>query len=300
MAVSITPLADTLGTCCTSDGQISLLELERAPLLEQVRATGAILFRGFGASPEEFKAFSGRLSSHFMAYRGGAIPRAQVEGDRTVLAVTGSHLGYAVSLHGEMYYMKQRPAVIWFYCAVPAETAGETTIADGEQFYQQLSPATRSCLASQLLAYHRTYPDGLWQRVYQTEDLAVVADICGENEIQFSFDPIARSLTTRSLRSALSTSVYTQRPVFINNILPLLDGIVGDTESRVSWADGSEISAALAAELRAIAAELTIPIAWQAGDVLLLDNTRWLHGRRAYSDARRDIHVRLGGPLLTA
>ncbi|NJL00476.1 MAG: TauD/TfdA family dioxygenase [Spirulinaceae cyanobacterium SM2_1_0] len=271
-----------------------LLALDPTTLLDRLRTTGVVLLQNFRASPDEFKQLSGQLSTNFMPYRGGAIPRAQVGNDSTVLAVTGSHLRYAVSLHGEMYYMKQRPSVIWFYCAVPAAEAGETTVADGELFYARLQPETRSLFASQDLVYWRTYPDGVWQRVYQTDDLDELARICAENEIEFELEAATRSLTTRSTRSAISTSRYTQNPVFINNILPLLDGIVGETTSYVRLADGSEIPTTVATELRSLAEELTIPIAWQPGDLLLIDNTRWLHGRHAYTDAKRDIHVRLG------
>jgi len=294
MSMAIAPLADPLGTCIQSGGQTPLLALAPAEVLAHFRTSGVVLFRGFGASPEEFKQFSSQLSTNFMPYRGGAIPRSQVGDDSTILAVTGSHLRYAVSLHGEMYYMKQRPSIIWFYCAVPADEDGETTIADGEAFYERLRPETRSLFTEQDLVYERTYPDGIWQRVYQSEALDAVASICAENEIAWEFDAATRSLTTRSVRSAISTSRFSQKPVFINNILPLLDRIVGETESSVRLTDGSEIPKAVQAELRAIAEELTIAIAWQCGDLVLIDNTRWLHGRRAYRDPRRDIHVRLG------
>ncbi len=297
MSIAIAPLANQLGTCIRCEGRTSLLDLDPELVRDRFRSTGIVLFRDFAASPAEFKTFSNQFSGSFMLYRGGAIPRARVGDDDTVLAVTGSQLRYAVSLHGEMYYMKQRPAAIWFYCAVPAAEDGETTVADGVAFYQRLQPATRSLFAEQDLVYQRTYPDGVWQRVYQTDDLAAVAAICAENEIDTHFDPERRSLTTRSVRSALATSRYGQQPVFINNILPLLDRIVGETESTVRLADGSEIPAAMQAELRSLAEELTIPVRWQPGDLLLIDNTRWLHGRRAYTDARRDIHVRLAETL---
>jgi alpha-ketoglutarate-dependent taurine dioxygenase len=44
----------------------------------------------------------------------------------------------------------------------------------------------------------------------------------------------------------------------------------------------------------AAAQRLTIAVPWRAGDVLLVDNSRYLHGRRAFKDAGRTVMVRMG------
>jgi alpha-ketoglutarate-dependent taurine dioxygenase len=50
-------------------------------------------------------------------------------------------------------------------------------------------------------------------------------------------------------------------------------------------------------ELRRVEAELSQPLAWQPDDVLMVDNTRYLHGRRKFSDMSREIYVRLSSSL---
>ena len=56
-----------------------------------------------------------------------------------------------------------------------------------------------------------------------------------------------------------------------------------------------ELPANWLAEVRALADDLTVDIRWSAGDVAIVDNTRWLHGRRAFpADSDRSILVRMG------
>jgi alpha-ketoglutarate-dependent taurine dioxygenase len=49
---------------------------------------------------------------------------------------------------------------------------------------------------------------------------------------------------------------------------------------RLTFADGSILPEAVWDELAWLTERLTVEVAWRAGDVLMLDNTRILHGRR--------------------
>lgn len=49
-------------------------------------------------------------------------------------------------------------------------------------------------------------------------------------------------------------------------------------------------------ELNEIAERISIEISWQKGDILMIDNTRIMHGRRAFEDKQRDIYIRLCSP----
>jgi alpha-ketoglutarate-dependent taurine dioxygenase len=49
-------------------------------------------------------------------------------------------------------------------------------------------------------------------------------------------------------------------------------------------------------ELNAIAEKITAEINWQKGDILMVDNTRIMHGRRAFVDDKRNIYIRLCSP----
>lgn len=279
------------GVTLTSN-QAELSSCDRDAVIALFQSAGLLLFRGFSVTPQQFKAFTEQFSTSFMPYIGGAIPRDTINGDQTFLTVTGSKIGYAVPLHGEMYYMEHRPKVVWFYCEMPPLSQGETTVCDGIEVFKQLSPTTQALLRTKRLKYIRVYPKHVWQQMYQTENLQVVAQVCQANAIEFYYDAATQSLRTESVRPAVF-SYRDGQEVFINNMLPLLAGVMGETKSSVQFEDDSEIPAAVHAEVKAVSDQLTLPIQWQQGDVLMIDNTRFLHGRRAYSDSQRNIYVRL-------
>jgi hypothetical protein len=48
--------------------------------------------------------------------------------------------------------------------------------------------------------------------------------------------------------------------------------------------DGSVIPAALVEAVKQVSGRLTAAVAWQQGDLLMLDNSRFMHGRTAVQD----------------
>ncbi|MEO8890080.1 MAG: TauD/TfdA family dioxygenase, partial [Coleofasciculaceae cyanobacterium] len=55
----------------------------------------------------------------------------------------------------------------------------------------------------------------------------------------------------------------------------------------------SKIPESVIDEIQTITEQLIQLVAWQKSDVLMIDNTRLMHGRRAFADNQRDIYVRL-------
>lgn len=49
--------------------------------------------------------------------------------------------------------------------------------------------------------------------------------------------------------------------------------------------DRSQVPDALLAAVKSVSDRLTAPISWQRGDLLMIDNTRFMHGRTAVHDA---------------
>ncbi|MBW4696650.1 MAG: TauD/TfdA family dioxygenase [Aphanocapsa lilacina HA4352-LM1] len=285
---------EKFGTTYDAAPGIGLFDLDFEWVIEAFRTTGYVYFSGFGADTEAFKRFSEKFCTEFRPYVGGAYSRETIGGDKTLMSVTGHKLRFAVPLHGEMYYALYRPSVIWFYCATPALSGGETTVADGIRFWRMLSPATRELFTSQRLKYIRTYPDGTWQGIYQTDSPEEVTAIAAANRMAVHFGE-QRTVTTEFLCPAFVASPDGKHEVFINNILPVVgQERAGSTASLVRLEDGSAIPDAVLAELQAVAQALTVALPWKSGDLVMINNTRAMHGRRAFADDQRDIYVRLG------
>lgn len=61
----------------------------------------------------------------------------------------------------------------------------------------------------------------------------------------------------------------------------------------IKFEDGSLISEKTIREIKKVMNKLTEVIRWQTGDLVMVDNSKFLHGRRAFNDNRRQIFVLL-------
>ena len=52
-------------------------------------------------------------------------------------------------------------------------------------------------------------------------------------------------------------------------------------------------------EVNKNAEKITTEISWKKGDILMVNNTIIMHGRRAFADNKRDIYLRLCSPAFT-
>jgi hypothetical protein len=213
------------------------------------------------------------------------------------MTVTEPSHRFGIPLHGEMYYAKERPQILWFHCVRPANEAGQTTVADGATIYQALAADTRAFFETQRIRYICRFPVGRWQNLFKTTDLDVVADYCRRNDLHLRVDGEG-SLITEYLTCAISISKYSGARVFINNVFAMTQWeALGMSHRIVRMEDGRPISADILSELRRVEQRTTLEVSWRDGDILMLDNTRLLHGRRAFSDVQREIYVRLCGTL---
>ena len=259
-------------------------------------------FRGFPNSPETFEKFTTSFGGDFMTYMGGGYKRRTINegGDKSIMSVN-YYLGseeqskFSLPLHGEMYYIKRRPELMWFYCVCPAESEGETTVCDGEAILAGLKPSTRDLFANQRLRYIRYYPDGEWQKRFQTDDLDAIEEFAHANDMSIKIDKTARTVHTEYYYPAVVEGKWSGAPAFINNILPVVwQEVAGKKDDNiVRLEDGSKIPDEVVAELQQVSDSLTRLIEWQPADIAMVDNTRVLHGRRAFSDERRQIYSRM-------
>ena len=157
MNISYSQLTKTFGTKIESFSHDNILHFPTSEVDNLLKNSSLLLFRGFAIDTEKFKEFSNSICQDFLAYVGGAYSRDMINEDKTLLSVTGHKLHFAVPFHGEMYYKKYKPELLWFYCANPPLKDGQTTICDGIEVYEHLSPKTQELLTNSQIKYMRTY-----------------------------------------------------------------------------------------------------------------------------------------------
>ena len=222
------------------------------------------------------------------AFVHGSSNRAKVSFDGTVVEVVKGTKD--MPLHRELAYVPWSPDIIWFHCKVPARKDGETTFCDGVRFAESLRPFALEAFLKKNIRYVHNWEPNHWKGFLQTDTIqSAVQELSRFRQV--------RILDTQNecLRFDYETSAIVDvngRPAFLNSIAnmkePRLKGFC-----EVIFEDGSGIPEDLLSEIHAAGTRCTDQLAWQPGDIILADNNRVMHGRRAF-EGTRTIHTRFG------
>lgn len=260
---------------------------------------GAVAFRGLDC-PERlsFVELIELIGSRVMDIKEESSRRTHLGG--SVYTATDHPSQYDIFPHHESSYSLCVPSRIFFLCVRGAEDGGETLLADGCAVWSRIAPQTRHKFDTLGWALHRRYGDGFgvgWQQAYATEDRREVEQHCLVNDTQAWWDD--SNLFTRQARSATLFHPVLRQPVWFNHIcffhrtaipgdlLQLLleegRGLPFDT----TYGNDEPIDAAVVEELRAAYRACSVSFKLLATDVLVLDNLRIAHGRRAFTGDRQ-------------
>jgi alpha-ketoglutarate-dependent taurine dioxygenase len=274
---------------------------------------GAVLFRAFAVDgPDGFRSAVKPMLGQPMSYIEGASPR--VSRGAGVYTSTEYPADITVALHNELSYSHQWPARVAFYCRHPAGEGGATPIADSRKVYQRLAGSrAAAALRTSGVRYTRQMqrrrgPGVCWPVVFATEDEAEVEEYCNQAGIEFEWRPDG-ALRTSQVRPAALRHPVTNEPVWFNQAHqwhPSNAGPEGEAVLReifadalpmnASFGDGTEIGPEVLAEVRAAYDAHYTAFAWQAGDLMVLDNMLTAHGRAPFSGSR-EVLVSMGHPL---
>ena len=132
----------------------NILSLDVKQVQSLFKSSGMLLFRGFDVTDQIFPAFVGSFTSQFLKDYGNS--KKSDPGGGFVQSVTVGNK--PIALHCENAVSAERPDIIWFYCAVPAKTGGETTFCDGVAVWRELSETTKESFLSKKVRYTITVP----------------------------------------------------------------------------------------------------------------------------------------------
>ncbi|MFB8798798.1 MAG: TauD/TfdA family dioxygenase [Microcoleus sp.] len=290
MKVNTQLLSENVGQQIINRDNINIFDLDREEIINLFQSYGVLLFRGFENSVDTFTQFTNSLSKDFLDYTGGLFNRRVINGNATILSV--NDFQDEIKLHGEMYYQQNIPLMVWFFCAHPASQDGETIICDGRQLFNELSSPLKELFTNKKLKYNLGHLDKeAWQKRYKTDDLRVLEQTCRSNNLIWQINA-DESIDLQYICPAIHPSRCGKYPTFINSLLPVKQA----APNALRFDDDAEITEDIVSELNEVADRITTEISWQTGDILMVDNTRIMHGRRAFSDTQRDIYLRLCSP----
>ena len=300
MAHKVSPFFEGCGTEVRGNGNADLLKLDKKEVIGHFNRSGLVFFTGFASNTEKFKRFSDLFGSDFGNYAGGSHGRAKVKGYQDI-AETHSYAfggppvgGDCIPAHAEMTYLENYPKIVWFACARPPIAAGETTIYDGIEFWDMLSSSTRKLFSKKRIKYTAFYPQPKWPEIFQASTIEGVKAVCQKNGVGFKVgDFVSGGKVLYTSYSCWAARKHRfGKTAFLNHILTSLwVESLGASFVRVRFEDSTRIPHEVAIELFETSESIAHEIAWQAGDIAMIDNTRFLHGRRGFF-GRRNVHIR--------
>ncbi len=301
--IVIEPFSDVAGAVARlSDPQADLETLDIAPAQQALKDFGAVIFRDWQISLEQFERFSNRFSDDYMDITGSGSYRKNADGaqDGTIQNVAyvygvKKQRTFGLPLHADRSYVKTQPELIWFYCKRPADADGLTFIADGERIWESLSERAREVFEARRLKYIRDYPDGHWQVAFHSDDPKDMQAYCADNDLAVEMRDDGSVITEYVKPAVVPSTRFRDRRAFVNSILiqHWQEEGLGRKNALVRLEDGSPIPADVLAEVKEVGAALTREIPWAAGDFAMIDNTRMMHGRTPFEDHERDVYARM-------
>jgi alpha-ketoglutarate-dependent taurine dioxygenase len=256
-----------------------LLGLEPSDILNLLLDKGVIILRGANPGLEEFKELTERLATQFLANPNTA-RRLVHDGGKTTGVTPGQG---DVGPHSEVSYLRFRPELLSFMVVRPARSGGESLFWDGYALWDRMPEHLKRQFEAKQIVYRIELPLRYLHAVFGplTEEqlLARLAghgltDICPAGDSGYAATSVvpATSRCPRSGRIAFSNSV---------SVMP------------VEFDDGSELSALARAELMELCLDAELVVPGQPFDIILIDNTRVMHGRKAFDDPHRELVTRL-------
>lgn len=252
-----------------------------------------------------------------MRYEGGSNPRRTLEPN---VYEIGAPLSAWLHYHHEMAYIGQSTEMVAFLCKQALPVRGDTFVADN-------LAATDALMATPLgeklrrlgVCYHRNLTDreafagrlevgvyNHWQQSLGTDDPSVAERRARERGLETEWGP-DRLLRTRFRISAFEYYGPLGRNLLFSSVAdhsvwfdawPLVRHLPrNERPLDLTFGDGSRLSDDEIEQFIDVYADHGQPIPWQQGDVAVICNYRWAHGRPAIHlqpGEQRELGVLLG------
>ena len=272
------------------------------PVYNCLKENGAVRVRA-NASFEQFEALSDGLITPMVHHS----TSMTVERDPVNAAATTSTVNKgmdSIPLHREGSYAPGCPDALMLYCVRPSDADGETTLCDGVSLLESLPVPVRAFVENAVLNWSWTVPPERWMTtlgVTSKEDAIarlklVRARLPAWEHLETDFDGDILHGTFQTL-CAIPTR-WGNKKSFCNSLLIYHYRTMSEYYPKNIYTpalgDGSPFPPDVLSEVAEYAKTKTFDVHWQEKDILLIDNSRYMHGRKAFTDVNRRILVRMG------
>lgn len=290
------PLDPDLGVTIDASTLGSIRELSADELVDDLGSFGVVRVRGAAVDVEAFHDVVQRLGVPYQPAMGATkdtggyelnVNRDRVEiAGKTSPVVSTVNVGvHGINLHAEASYGPLRPEVLALYCAgLPSTGGGRTSIACGEAILRRMTDRARQEILDTTLCYEATLGVAYIEQATGLAFSALAARFLdpdprctyelreGGTQAAIAFRPAAAPL-----------SLFGRRPAFANNLLGL--SRYGAVQLEHVRPFAPRLSEAALVDAQRAADASTVWLEWQLGDLVLIDNSRVMHGREPLTNA---------------
>lgn len=255
-------------------------------LYDDLARSGVLIYRNFIDTLQDFNDFVSVHSSKVTFD-----PARKASTANTAEIDAGLH---EMGLHRENGNLPFSPDIQWFFCLDAAAIGSETTMCDGQKVLFDLSSKTRKLFESRKIKYSRRIPWSNVKRFLCIELQIPIDEVTDEHLEQVNREVPGQTyrridqhlIRSELIISAIESSCFSGQKAFCNS---MLGPSVNYEPPRITWENGDDISLDIWGEVQDVTSRNTYSHFWNKGDIVVIDNTRVMHGRRRLADPARRI-----------
>ncbi len=263
---------------------------------------GALLFRGFDVpDPHAFDAAVEGFGEAGFTYEDSLSNAVRTNVTPRVFTANEAPPTTEIFLHHEMAQTPLYPSKLFFYCEIAAEEGGATPLCRSDWVLDRLSeeaPQFVARIEEQGVRYTNVMPGDDDAGSGQGRSWRSTLSAADKSEAEARLQHLGYSWEWRENGTLQATTPVLDavrvlpdgRRTFFNQLIAAFRGWAdsrNDPNRAITFGDGTAITTEEMAPAIAIADQLTYDLAWQPGDMALVDNFLVMHGRRPFSGKRR-------------
>jgi hypothetical protein len=291
----------------TPDEFIVYFQANRNAIEDTLSDTGAVKFCGVTIGEiGDFQKILDSTAEKFLSYIDGNSPRTKLSGN--IYTSTEYDKTQRITMHNELSYSRQWPKKLYFCCVIPAETGGQTLIADSREILRRMDKDIVREIESRGVRYIRNLHGGKgfgpsWQATFETDDKEQLGRYCNQHGIQLVWKQDG-GVTVLEHSKGIIEHYKTKEKVWFNQIDQFHPYQLGteiyeafqfgyespmDYPIYVTYGDGGVIDDEVIATVMRTIDEVTIAPAWDKNELLIVDNELTAHGRNPFIGERKVI-----------
>ncbi len=272
------------GCIITAENDQKIIDLDRNSIIRTYRDKGVILFRGFKNIKSDISTFTDQYTKK---YANDAMRRENRFGNKKLNNVDPGNM--EMPMHSEASYSPSWPEIVWFFCNVAPKKSGKTTLSDGVSIFKKFNSDTKNFFLKNQILYDCVIPFSKNKKIYKKKNLKPwYIETPGIFDCYIDFNNKDVYLKLKRYAVQIIKSKEKDLIAFSNHLQIILER---DPQLKsIKLENGKKLSSKIMNSVKKATDYSTIDIDWKDGDLIMINNRRFMHGRRKIStNEKRDI-----------